>query len=128
MGEGEPGLGAVNRLGDVVVHTVSQGTLGVALHGARRNGDDRRSHAVGLATTDVGGRRIAIHDRPLAIHEHGVIASSGDGLDGGGAVGKGVHPVAGPFEDLDDEKLVPGVVIGDQDAGAPPWTPWLTSP
>src|SRR5882724_5490649 len=102
----------LHRLGDVVVHPGGEAALAIALHGIRRHGDDGHVRAYRrFALADRGRRLVAIHLRHLAVHEHGMVADAGRGLDGFEPVRHHVHPAPELLEHARRKSLIHHIVF-----------------
>ncbi len=113
-------LVARHGLGEVVVHARAEALLARAGAGVGGHGDDRRArHARrDLAAADLGGGRVAVELRHLAVHEHGDVAAAHDRVDGLEPVGGHVDLVAALLGHDHADALVDGVVLDEEQARA----------
>jgi len=105
----------VERFGEVVIHAGGEAAFAIAEEGVGGEGDDGRA---GRAGADGGRRGEAVHLRHLAVHEDevvGVVGGEGDGFE----TVRGEVDLAAQFlEEQEGERLVDGIVFGDQNAMA----------
>ena len=91
---------AIDRLGQMAVAARGQATLGIALHGVGRQGQDR----TGVAAVAQGARRlVAVHFRHVDVHEDHVERLSPGPLDGDPAIVGHLDVGAGFAEERADE-------------------------
>ena len=115
-----PQVVRVDRLGDVVVHAGVDAAFAIAAHRVGGHRDDGQFTPVRQAA-DRAGRRDAVHDRHLHVHEHDVVIVGRrlrHHVERDGAVGGKFNNETGLAEQFGGDLLVQIVVLDKQDAAA----------
>ena len=107
---------AIERLGQVVIHSGVPALLFGTLHRVGRQRDDRNALRAALARADFPCRLVPVHHRHLAVHQDRLISSGLPRGNGIGAVAHDVNFVAHPFQRAARHFLVHQIVLGHQDA------------
>jgi hypothetical protein len=108
---------AAHRLVQVIVHARLQATLSIAFHRMCGHGNDRYMRASSLfAFPNLARRRQPIDLRHLHIHKYQAVAGSIQRSHGFAAVPRNSRLVAYLFQHLHRDRLIDGIVFGQQDA------------
>src|SRR2546426_3679161 len=112
-----------HRLGIVRVHPRRETFLTVLLERVGGHRDDRRTPArADFGLPDRLGRLEAVHDRHLTVHQNRVVCPARQSFEHLPTAGGDVGAVAEPAKHADGHHLIRLVVVGNEEASAPPVT------
>ena len=114
-----PELADLERLADVTIHAGLEAALAVAAHRKGGHGDNWDvGFAAALARADRRGRLEAVELGHLDVHEDEIERVALERVEDLAAVPDDGDAVPLPFQQMGDEGLIDGVVLGEQNAEA----------